>query len=319
MPQPTVSPVVPRAAAARSCAAGNTPIVNAMSVDVEDYFHVSAFEGHLSRDLWGRLESRVCRNTERLLELFDQASVTATFFMLGWVAERHPSLVRTIARAGHELASHGYGHALVYNMTPAQFREDVRRTKALLESLSGTPVLGYRAPSYSITADSLWALDVLASEGYVYDASIFPIHHDRYGIPDAPRHVHARPVATGTLLEFPGSTVRWGGQNFPIGGGGYFRLLPYAWTRWGIDYVNRVEGRPVMFYLHPWEIDPEQPRIAAPLLSRFRHYQNLRKTEPRLRRLLADAAFGPVFDVLGAAAAPVRSAAAQQPAALAAV
>jgi polysaccharide deacetylase family protein (PEP-CTERM system associated) len=282
-----------------------------MSVDVEDYFQVSAFDGHISRERWDGLESRVCRNTERLLEIFDEASVAATFFVLGWVAERHPSLVRTIARAGHEIASHGYGHALVYDMTPDQFREDVRRAKALLESISGMPVLGYRAPSYSITRDSQWALDVLASEGHVYDASIFPIHHDRYGIPDAPRHAHSKALPHGTIWEFPGSTVRCAGQNLPIGGGGYFRLLPYAWTRWGIQHVNRVESKPVMFYLHPWEIDPEQPRIAAPLLSRFRHYQNLEKTERRLRRLLQDFAFAPAFNVLSTATAIPGIAAAQ--------
>jgi polysaccharide deacetylase family protein (PEP-CTERM system associated) len=209
--------------------------------------------------------------------------------------------VRTIARAGHEIASHGYGHRLVYEMTPDEFRSDVRRSKALLEAISGTPVLGYRAPSFSITRRSQWALDVLASEAYVYDASIFPIHHDRYGIPDAPRHPHRLQLEVGTLWEFPGSTVRCAGQNLPIGGGGYFRLLPYAWTRWGIEYVNRVESQPVVFYLHPWEIDPEQPRIAAPLLHRFRHYRNLDKTEPRLQRLLQHFAFGPAFPVLSTA------------------
>jgi polysaccharide deacetylase family protein (PEP-CTERM system associated) len=308
------SEVSPRPVYARS--AGG--VVNAMSGDVDDYLHVSALQGHLSRERGDSQESRVCRNTERLLEMFDEASVTATFFVLGWVAERYPSLVRTIARAGHEIASHGYGHGLVYDMTPDQFREDVRRAKALLESLSGTPVLGYRAPSYSITGDSLWALDVLASEGHVYDASIFPIHHDRYGIPDAPRYAHSRSVAHGTIWEFPGSTVRLAGQNLPIGGGGYFRLLPYAWTRWGIERVNRVEGKPVMFYLHPWEIDPEQPRIAAPLLSRFRHYRNLEKTEHRLRRLLREFAFGPAVDMLSTATATRGIAGASIPAPVAA-
>jgi polysaccharide deacetylase family protein (PEP-CTERM system associated) len=283
------------------CASPDGTVVNAMTVDVEDYFHVSAFDGCVSRDRWEGLERRVCRSTDRLLEIFEDAGVSATFFVLGWVAERHPSLVRTIAQAGHEIASHGYEHRLVYDMTPEAFREDVRRAKALLEAVSGTPVLGYRAPSYSITRDSLWALDALAAEGYVYDASIFPIYHDRYGIPDAPRHAHQRRLTHGTMWEFPGSTVRLGGQNLPIGGGGYFRLLPYAWTRWGIAYVNRVEAKPVMFYLHPWEIDPEQPRIAAPLLSRFRHYRNLEKTEPRLRRLLEDFQFGPAFNVLSTA------------------
>jgi polysaccharide deacetylase family protein (PEP-CTERM system associated) len=319
MLQSSVSRVLPSEASVRSAYAPSArQIVNAMSVDVEDYFQVSAFDGHVSRERWDGLESRVCRNTERLLEIFEQASVRATFFVLGWVAERHPSLVRTIAGAGHEIASHGYGHGLVYDMTPDQFREDVRRAKALLEAVSGTPVLGYRAPSYSITRDSLWALDVLASEGHVYDASIFPIHHDRYGIPEAPRYAHPRSVPHGTIWEFPGSTARWAGQNLPIGGGGYFRLLPYAWTRWGIERVNRVESKPVMFYLHPWEIDPEQPRIAAPLLSRFRHYRNLEKTEQRLRRLLQDFAFAPALHVLSTATAIPGVAAASMPAPVAA-
>jgi polysaccharide deacetylase family protein (PEP-CTERM system associated) len=319
MLQTSVPRLVPFEASLRTTYAPSAAgVVNAMSVDVEDYFQVSAFDGHVSRERWDGLESRVCRNTERLLEMFAETSVRATFFVLGWVAERHPSLVRTIAGAGHEIASHGYGHGLVYDMTPSQFREDVRRAKALLESLSGMPVLGYRAPSYSITRDSLWALDVLAAEGHVYDASIFPIHHDRYGIPDAPRYAHARSVPHGTIWEFPGSTVRCAGQNLPIGGGGYFRLLPYAWTRWGIERVNRVEAQPVMFYLHPWEIDPEQPRITAPLLSRFRHYRNLEKTEHRLRRLLRDFAFAPAFDVLSTATAAPGIATASLPAPVAA-
>jgi len=276
-------------------------IVNAMTVDVEDYFQVSAFEHHVARSDWNRFESRVSRNTERLLEIFEQAGVTATFFVLGWVAERYPDLVRRIAAGGHEIASHGYAHRLVYEMTPSEFAEDVRRAKAVLESVSGSPVLGYRAPSYSISRESLWALDVLLAEGHVYDASIFPIHHDRYGIPDAPRHPYQIQRELGTLWELPGSTVRMGGQNLPIGGGGYFRLLPYAWTRRGIASVNAHEGKPVMFYLHPWEIDPDQPRVNASLLSRFRHYRNLSKTEPRLLRLLSEFAFGPAVSLLSTA------------------
>jgi polysaccharide deacetylase family protein (PEP-CTERM system associated) len=273
-------------------------IVNAMTVDVEDYFQVSAFEGSVSRTDWPMFESRVCRNTDRLLSIFADARINATFFVLGWVADRHPDLVRRIAAAGHEIASHGYEHRLVYEMTPAQFAEDVRRAKAVLESVSGQPVLGYRAPSFSLTQQSLWAFDVLLAEGHVYDASVFPIHHDRYGIPDAPRHPYAVTRELGTLWELPGSTVRYAGMNLPIGGGGYFRLLPFALTKRAIAHVNHVEQKGVMFYMHPWEIDPDQPRIAAPAVSRFRHYQNLSKTETRLRRLLSEFTFGPALSLL---------------------
>ena len=276
--------------------------MNAMTVDVEDYFQVSAFEQNVSPQRWDSFESRVERNTDRLLEMFQGADIRATFFILGWVGERFPSLVRRIAAAGHEVASHGYAHRLVYELTPAQFRQDLRRAKAVLEVASGSPVLGYRAPSFSITRRSMWALDVLVEEGYVYDASIFPVRHDRYGIPDAPRHVHRISRAGRELWEFPGSTVRRFGQNLAIAGGGYFRLLPYAWTRRGIATVNTREGKPVIFYVHPWEIDPEQPRLDGPWLSRFRHYRNLEETEPRLQRLLSDFRFGPALSVVTNAA-----------------
>jgi polysaccharide deacetylase family protein (PEP-CTERM system associated) len=279
----------------------NGRLMNAMTVDVEDYFQVSAFESRVARDQWDSYESRVCGNTERLLDMFAAAGVTATFFVLGWVAEKYPALVRRIADAGHEIGSHGYAHRLVYDMTPLAFAEDVRHAKNAIESVCGHAVLGYRAPSYSITRASLWALDVLLAEGHVYDASVFPIHHDRYGIPDAPRHAHQIPRERGTIWELPGSTIRWGRVNLPIGGGGYFRLLPYDWTKRAIAHINLREGRPVMFYLHPWEIDPEQPRLNASLLSRFRHYQNLSKTEPRLRRLLSDFQFGPARSMLSSA------------------
>ena len=274
------------------------PIANAMTVDVEDYFHVSVFDGVVPRSEWEGLDSRVCRNTERLLDLFDEHRVYATFFVLGCVAERFPSLVRRIAAGGHEVACHSYGHRLVYDLTRAQFRDDVRRAKAVLEAASGTPVFGYRAPSYSITPKTLWALDVLIEEGFVYDASIFPIHHDRYGIPLSPRHPYTVAREAGTLLEAPASTVRLGPLNLPIAGGGYFRILPYAWTRWGIDRLNRHEQRPAIFYLHPWEIDPDQPRLGTSWLGRFRHYRNLNQTESRLRALLADFRFGRLIDVL---------------------
>jgi polysaccharide deacetylase family protein (PEP-CTERM system associated) len=269
-----------------------------MTVDVEDYFHVSVFEGVVSRDRWPSMESRVQANTERLLALFEEHSVRGTFFVLGWVAERYPSLVRAIVGAGHELASHGYAHRLIYNQTPDEFRDDVRRAKALLEDAGGTEVLGYRAPSFSVTARSMWALDVLLEERYRYDASIFPIRHDRYGIPDAPRWPHHVSRRGGTIFEVPGSTVRVGSTNLPVAGGGYFRILPYAWTRWGMARVNEHDRQPAVFYLHPWEIDPDQPRLPASALGRFRHYRNLHKTESRLRALMRDFRFGPLNAVL---------------------
>jgi polysaccharide deacetylase family protein (PEP-CTERM system associated) len=282
----------------------NPDVLNAMTVDVEDYFQVSAFDRYVPRSGWESRESRVCRNTERLLDIFDTAGVRATFFVLGWVAGRFPALVRRIHAAGHELASHSYGHGLVYSTTPEAFRDDLRRAKAAIEDAAGVAVRGYRAPSYSITERSLWALDVLVSEGYAYDASIYPIRHDRYGIPSWPRHIHRVERSGGSIWELPGSTVRRAGVNFPIGGGGYFRLLPYWWTRGGIEILNRTEKRPAIFYLHPWEIDPEQPRINAGYLSRLRHYRNLDQTESRLRQLLSEFRFGTVTEVLAAAASP---------------
>jgi len=277
-------------------AAGDV-ITNAMTIDVEDYFHVSVFDGLVPRHAWEGMESRVCANTERLLAIFEETNVEATFFILGWVAERFPWLVRRIAEQGHEIASHGYGHRLVYDLTPKAFRADVRRAKDLLEQTAGRRVCGYRAPSYSVTPRSLWALDVLIDEGYRYDASIFPIHHDRYGIPISPRQPYVL-HRTAPLVEAPGSTVRCGPFNLPIGGGGYFRILPYAWTRWGIRRLNQREQRPAIFYLHPWEIDPDQPRLRAPALGRFRHYFNLDRTEPRLRALLRDFRFATMMALL---------------------
>jgi polysaccharide deacetylase family protein (PEP-CTERM system associated) len=280
------------------------PVVNAMTIDVEDYFHVSAFEGVVARDRWDQLESRVCANTERLLRIFQAHDVRATFFVLGRVAEQFPALVADIVAAGHEIASHGYDHRLVYQQTSSAFREDVRRAKGQLEALSGRAVEGYRAPSYSITARTPWAFDVLIEEGHRYDASVFPIRHDRYGIPDAPRHAHVISRAAGSLVETPGSTVRLGPVNIPMAGGGYFRLLPYWWTRWGISRVNQRERLPAIFYLHPWELDTGQPRLPASRLSRFRHYRNLHRTEDRLRQLLTDFR----FDTLPVAIAAVKGA-----------
>jgi polysaccharide deacetylase family protein (PEP-CTERM system associated) len=272
-------------------------IVNAMSIDVEDYFQVSAFDGVVARREWATRESRVVANTTRLLQIFAEADVRATFFVLGWVGERFPALVREIAAAGHEVASHGYGHELIYSITPDAFRRDVRRAKDVLEQTAGAPVQGYRAPSFSVVEASLWALDVLIEEGYTYDTSIFPVHHDRYGIAGAPRHAHVMQRAAGTIVEIPPSTVRLAGVNLPVAGGGYFRLLPYGWTAWGMKQVNRVDRQPVVFYLHPWEVDPEQPRIAAGRVSRFRHYTGLRQTEARLRQMLRAFRFDSVASV----------------------
>jgi polysaccharide deacetylase family protein (PEP-CTERM system associated) len=284
-------------------AAGQHSIANAMTVDVEDYFHVSGFEHVVARARWDSYESRVVRNTERLLQLFADADVRATFFVLGWVAERFPSLIRRIAAERHEIASHGHSHRLIYEQSPAEFREDVRRAKAELECAIGASVAGYRAPSFSVTRASMWALDVLAEEGHTYDASIYPIRHDRYGIHDASRQIHW--IARGPLgiWELPGSTVRRGGINWPIGGGGYFRQLPYGLTRAAFRYLNHVEQQPAIFYIHPWEIDPLQPRLNASVVSRLRHYRNLDVAEARLVQLLRDFQFAPAIDVLHEAAA----------------
>lgn len=273
-------------------------VVNAMSVDVEDYFHANALSAAAPRGAWESFPSRVEANTHRLLDLFAGMGVRVTCFVLGWVADRHPALVHRIVADGHELASHGYGHRLIYSQSPAEFREDVRRSKHLLESLGGVEVRGYRAPSFSVVDRSQWALDVLIEEGFVYDASIFPIRHDTYGIPGAPRHPHVIARDAGQILEVPCSTARVAGTNLPVAGGGYFRLLPFAWTRWGIGRVNRREGRPVIFYLHPWEIDPAQPRLPVGARSRLRHYTNLGRTEARLRRLCGEFSFGRVADVV---------------------
>jgi polysaccharide deacetylase family protein (PEP-CTERM system associated) len=266
-------------------ATATASIVNAMTVDVEDYFHVSAFAAALDRNNWPKFESRVERNTHRLLDLFDEHRTRITFFVLGWVAERHPALIQELQRRGHEVACHGLTHELVFRQTPAVFREETLRSKSLLEDLTGTQVRGYRAASYSITRSSLWALDILEELGFVYDSSIFPITHDLYGIPGAPRHPHK--VGSGRLLEVPLTTVRVAGQRLPCAGGGYFRLLPYSLFRWSLRRVNS-EGMSAVFYLHPWEIDPGQPRIKASLKSRFRHYTNLERTEGRLRNLLRE-------------------------------
>ena len=278
-------------------------IVNAMTVDVEDYFHASAFDRGVSRASWDLLETRVVQNTRRLLEMFSAHGVRGTFFVLGWVAEKFPSLIRDISAAGHELASHGYHHQLVYLLTPSQFREDIRRSKATIEHIAGVPVRGYRAPSFSIVKQSLWALNVLIEEGFSYDASIFPVRHDRYGIADAPRHAHMIQRASGSILELPSSTVRVGQTNYPIAGGGYFRLFPYAMTKWGIAQVNTADQQPVVLYIHPWEVDLEQPRLPASMTTQVRHHVGMATTIGKLHRVMEDFAFAPVREVIGARAA----------------
>lgn len=272
--------------------AATQPLVNALSIDVEDYFQVSALAPHIPRSDWDGIECRIERNVDRVLAMLDDHGVSATFFTLGWIAQRHPGVVRRIVAAGHELASHGYGHQRASDQSYAVFLEDVRRAKGLLEDLGGVEVKGYRAPSFSIGADNLWALDALREAGYVYSSSIYPVAHDHYGMPDAPRFAHLR---ENGLLEIPPTTLRRGGRNWPASGGGWFRLLPYGMSRWAIREVNRVDGQATMFYFHPWEIDPGQPRVAGvSAKTRFRHYINLEHMETKLRRLLKDFAWGRV-------------------------
>ena len=306
-------------------------IINALTIDLEDYFMVSAFETVVAKEQWRNYESRIERSTHRVLDILDAANgkhgVKATFFCLGWVGERYRPLIREIDRRGHEIACHGYDHRLVYRMTPEQFREDVRVSKRILEDAAGHEVIGYRAPSYSITEKSLWALGILGEEGYRYDSSIFPIHHDRYGIPAAPRFpflvrrngdgVNGAPVPARLdqmppwklnrgeyredgIVEYPISTVKVLGCNIPLSGGGYMRLFPYGMIRKGLLKINADEEQPFVFYLHPWEFDPEQPRMTnASILSRFRHYVNLGETAGKLQRLLGDFRFSPMADVIG--------------------
>lgn len=268
-----------------------TGVTNVMSVDVEDYFQVGAFENTIARDAWETWPCRVEANIERILALFARHQIQATFFTLGWMAERYPGMVRSIVAAGHELASHGYGHQRVSDLTREEFQADVVRAKKLLEDLTGVAVIGYRAPSFSIGGNNLWALDVLAETGHRYSSSIYPIAHDHYGMPEAPRFPH-RPQSCPALLELPPTTVPLAGRNLPAAGGGYFRLLPYAASRWLIRRITEGEGQAAMFYFHPWEVDPGQPRIpGAPLKSRFRHYVNLGVMEAKLDRLCQDFAW----------------------------
>lgn len=264
------------------------PVTNALSVDVEDYFQVQALAGSFPRSTWDACPSRVVRNTDLLLELFEEAGVKATFFTLGWIAQRNPELIARITAQGHELASHGFSHERVDAQTPGEFREDVRKTRALLEDIGGASVIGYRAATFSLGPHTPWAWKVLEEEGYAYSSSVYPVLRDNYGCPDAPRGPY-RPEGVDQLIEIPISTIRVGEKNFPCGGGGYFRLLPYVLSKSAITHVNRSEGVPAVFYIHPWEVDPEQPRVGdAPLKSRLRHYINLSRTAPRLRQLVRD-------------------------------
>jgi polysaccharide deacetylase family protein (PEP-CTERM system associated) len=285
--------------------------INMMSIDVEDYFHVSAFESISPPSSWTEFESRVAQNTDKILKILANFDIKATFFVLGWVARFSPCLVKKIAEMGHEIASHGYGHQRVPTQTRQEFREDVRQSKSLLEDLIGKEVKGYRAPSYSICLNSLWAFDELVEAGYSYDSSVFPVKHDFYGIPDWPRFPFSLQRIEGSwapgcsqnlnceIIEVPISTLNKGGRNIPIAGGGYFRLYPYAMTRMGLNQINNQEQRPFVFYIHPWEFDPDQPRMKnAGMKSRFRHYLNLHKTEGRFTRLIQDFKFSTIDDVL---------------------
>ena len=272
------------------------PIINAMTVDVEDYFQVSAFESHIDRADWDHHECRVEQNVDRILSLFDQYDVKATFFTLGWLAERYPEMVRRIVDQGHELASHGWDHRRVTSLTPDEFRQDIERSKSILESVSGHKIVGYRAPSYSIGESNLWALDILHEQGFEYSSSIVPIKHDHYGMPGASRFAHWQ--SNGQLLEVPVSTTTVMGKNINCGGGGWFRLFPYAFSRWALNRINQDEQQPGIFYFHPWEIDPDQPRINnLGGKTKFRHYLNLSRMYPRLEQLLKDFEWGRMDEV----------------------
>jgi polysaccharide deacetylase family protein (PEP-CTERM system associated) len=271
---------------------------NALSVDVEDWFQVGAFEQVIDKADWPRLESRVQRNTDAVLDLFGRAGVKATFFTLGWVAERAPQQMRRIVAEGHEIASHGWDHDRVFTLTPEQFRADLRRAKAAIEDAAGHAVTGYRAPSFSIDARTPWAHAILAEEGYAYSSSVAPVKHDHYGWPESPRFVW-KPVAGSAMIELPVTTAKLGSRTLAAGGGGFFRLLPYRFSRWAIQQANNEAKRPAVFYFHPWEIDPAQPRVAgAPLRSRLRHYSRLSAMEGKLERLLGDFAWDRVDRVI---------------------
>lgn len=278
-------------------------MLNALTVDVEDYFQVNAFKKEIAREEWGAIPLRVSDNTKRLLDLFDEFGVKATFFILGWVAERLPALVREIHEKGHEVASHGYGHELLFDIGRTRAHADIRRGRMLVEDAAGVAVRGYRAPSYSITDASLWGFDLLIEEGFRYDSSVFPIIHDVYGMPKSPRFPYPVRRQAGVLQEFPLTTLPihllFGEYRLPIAGGGYLRLLPVSLIHHGIRQINQIDREPAVLYLHPWEIDPQQPRVSVGMRSRFRHYHNLHKTEAKLRYLLSRLSFGTMGEVLG--------------------
>ena len=280
-------------------------LTNAISVDVEDYYQVEAFSHVINREAWSTYPSRVAKNNEKLLTLFDELSVKGTFFILGCVAERDPGIVREIQKCGHEVASHGYSHKMILNQNKDEFREETIRAKNILEDITGEKVKGYRAATYSITKKNLWALDVLMEAGFEYDSSIFPIRHDRYGIVDFRREPCLIESGDNGIKEFPISTVKLFGTNFPVSGGGYFRLYPYKLTKWGLSEINNT-GLPFVFYLHPWEVDPDQPRISGiSSATRFRHYVNLDKTKEKLNKLLKDFRLDRIDKVLESMDLPV--------------
>lgn len=274
-------------------------LTDVLTVDVEDYFHVEAFADRIPPSSWSYFPSRVRANTQRILRICEEYGCRATFFVLGWVAEKDPALVREIVQAGHEVACHSYAHRRVSLLSAEEFRKDLRRARAAIEDAAGVRVLGYRAPTFSIRRDSLWALEILSEEGFLYDSSIFPIRHDLYGFPEGPRFPHPLQLPSGRrLFEIPMSTVRLGGVNCPVGGGGYLRLLPMSYTRWAIRQIHQREHQPVIVYFHPWELDPQQPRISSGWKSRLRHYTGLAGMERRLRELLAEGRFAPLIDLV---------------------
>jgi polysaccharide deacetylase family protein (PEP-CTERM system associated) len=272
-------------------------MINVLSVDVEDYFHVQAFAEQIPSASWDSFPPRVERNVHRILEIFDEYRARGTFFVLGWVAGRFPGLVREIVQAGHEIGCHGYAHQQLQRQTPQQFREDVRIARRQLMDEAQKPVVAYRAPSFSIVQDTIWAFDVLAEEGFSLDSSVFPVRHDLYGIPDANRFPYWHRTSGSSIFEFPPSTIKIGGNNFGVGGGGYLRFAPYRLTKWALRQINKREHQPAMVYFHPWEIDPDQPRIPAGLKSRVRHYTNLSRMEGKLKCLLRDFKFAPLSEV----------------------
>jgi len=269
-------------------------MINAFTVDLEDYFQVSAFSGSVDRPQWASFPSRVEQNTDRVLEILAAAHCRATFFTLGWIAERFPQLIRRVSGAGHELACHSFAHRYVYDLNRQQFREDTLRAKRAIENASGVAVTGYRAPSFSITKSSDWAFEVLADLGFQFDSSVYPVRHPNYGIPEAPLTPYRIETPSGNLIEFPMPALQFGNRRAPFGGGAYLRLLPYAFTRWAINHVNRIENRHVCVYVHPWEFDPVQPRLSTGIAARIRHYVGLRGLTGKVRRLLADFEFEPL-------------------------